>query len=89
MRQKKAIVYVDGLNLYYGLLKKTPYKWLDLYKFASLFLVHRGIEIVEIKYFCAKIPSDSYDPEAHFRQLRYLKALESYMPSYCVYKRIE
>lgn len=24
------IVYVDGLNLYYSALKRTPYKWLDL-----------------------------------------------------------
>ena len=25
-----AIVYVDGFNLYYGSLKRTPYEWLDL-----------------------------------------------------------
>ena len=25
-----AIVYVDGFNPYYGSLKRTPYKWLDL-----------------------------------------------------------
>ena len=25
-----AIVYVDGFNLYYGSLKRTPYKRLDL-----------------------------------------------------------
>jgi hypothetical protein len=23
-------VYIDGFNLYYGCLKGTPYKWLDL-----------------------------------------------------------
>ncbi len=23
-------VYVDGFNLYYGCLKGTPYRWLDL-----------------------------------------------------------
>jgi hypothetical protein len=23
-------VYIDGFNLYYGALKRTPYKWLDL-----------------------------------------------------------
>jgi len=26
----KAIVYVDGFNLFYGCLKGTPHKWLDL-----------------------------------------------------------
>lgn len=31
---RKTIVYVDGFNLYYGLLKDSPYKWLDL---AALF----------------------------------------------------
>ena len=23
-------VYIDGFNLYYGALRKTPYRWLDL-----------------------------------------------------------
>ena len=26
----KTIVYVDGFNLYYGAVKGTPYKWLDI-----------------------------------------------------------
>jgi hypothetical protein len=25
-----AIAYIDGFNLYYGALKGTPYKWLDI-----------------------------------------------------------
>ena len=25
----RTIAYIDGFNLYYGLLKGTPYKWLD------------------------------------------------------------
>ena len=28
--RKRTIVYVDGFNLYYGLLKKTKWRWLDL-----------------------------------------------------------
>ncbi len=31
-------VYVDGFNLYYGALKRTPYKWLDLGKLAEILL---------------------------------------------------
>ena len=23
-------IYIDGFNLYYGCLRQTPYKWLDL-----------------------------------------------------------
>jgi hypothetical protein len=26
----RTIVYVDGFNLYYGALKGTPYRWLDI-----------------------------------------------------------
>ena len=26
----RTFVYVDGFNLYYGALKSTPWKWLDL-----------------------------------------------------------
>ncbi len=26
----RTIVYVDGFNLYYGALKGSPWKWLDL-----------------------------------------------------------
>lgn len=32
----KTNVYVDGFNLYYGCLNKTPYKWLDLAQFCRL-----------------------------------------------------
>ena len=29
---KRVIAYIDGYNLYYGLLKGTPYKWLWKYE---------------------------------------------------------
>ena len=29
-RPPSTHVYIDGFNLYYGALKGTPYKWLDL-----------------------------------------------------------
>jgi 6-hydroxy-3-succinoylpyridine 3-monooxygenase len=63
----KTRVYVDGYNLYYGCLKGTPYKWLDLlalferqvlpsinFKIGS---VSPQIELqpVAVKYFTAKI----------------------------------
>ena len=28
-------VYIDGLNLYYGALRGTPFRWLDLEKFSQ------------------------------------------------------
>ena len=30
MKQQRAIVYIDGYNLYYSRLRGTTYKWLDL-----------------------------------------------------------
>jgi hypothetical protein len=37
-RRSRAIVYVDGFNLYYGALKGTPHRWLDLAALADLLL---------------------------------------------------
>lgn len=31
-------LYVDGFNLYYGALKRTPYKWLDLSRLGQTLL---------------------------------------------------
>ena len=28
----RTYVYINGFNLYYGSLKRTPYKWLDVGK---------------------------------------------------------
>lgn len=53
---KKTIVYVDGFNLYYGSLRKTPYKWLDLNLLFNKILGEHNT-IIEIKYFTARISS--------------------------------
>lgn len=34
----KTSVYIDGFNLYYGALKQTPYKWLDIGKLCQVML---------------------------------------------------
>ena len=31
----RTIVYIDGFNLFYGLLQHKPNRWLDLVKFAE------------------------------------------------------
>lgn len=45
----RTIVYVDGFNLYYGAVKNTPYRWLDL---LSLFrkVVGQSRQVVAIKH---------------------------------------
>jgi hypothetical protein len=47
--KKKTIVYIDGYNLYYGLLKGTAYKWLDLLAFARQ-LLPDDHEVIAVKY---------------------------------------
>lgn len=31
----RTIIYVDALNLYYGTLEQTSYKWLDLHALSA------------------------------------------------------
>ncbi|MDE2188427.1 MAG: NYN domain-containing protein [Patescibacteria group bacterium] len=73
----KLHVYVDGFNLYYGCLKDTPYRWLDVLKMCTLRFPQD--EIVRIKYFTApiKIRMSEKDPDRPNRQQIYLRALRT------------
>ncbi|MCJ7566337.1 MAG: NYN domain-containing protein [Anaerolineales bacterium] len=68
-------VYVDGFNLYYGAVKDTPYKWLDILKLCNYLLPKSNI--VKIKYFTARISSRPDDPGKPTRQQIYLRALHT------------
>ncbi|MDY7011383.1 MAG: NYN domain-containing protein, partial [Planctomycetota bacterium] len=61
-------VYVDGFNLYYGAVKDTKFKWLNLQRYFELLLSHDDIQTVY--YFTAEI-SGSH----HAHQMTYLRAL--------------
>lgn len=50
---RRAIVYVDGFNLYYGALKGGPHKWLNLERFFCRLRQHDQIQ--RIRYFTAKV----------------------------------
>jgi hypothetical protein len=52
-RKKRAIVYVDGFNLYYGSVKGTLHKWLDLQRFFEL--LRNGDDVLQINYFTAMV----------------------------------
>ncbi len=69
----RARVYVDGFNLYYGALRGTSEKWLDLEVWSSLLLP--GHVIDQITYCTARVASRADDPDAHVRQDAYLRAL--------------
>ena len=56
MKKKRTIFYIDGFNLYHGLLVGTPYLWLDIEKFAmSLLPRPEEHELVGVDYFTARI----------------------------------
>lgn len=40
----KTFVYVDAFNLYYGALKGTPYRWLDIRRMCELMLPKNQLE---------------------------------------------
>ena len=69
----RTIVYVDSFNLYYGALKRTSYKWLNLDCLFSMLL--RKNEIMKIKYFTARMESTTHKPSRATNQQLYLRAL--------------
>lgn len=76
----KINIYIDGFNLYYGSLKGTPYKWLDLRKMSEQ--IFPNDDINQIKYFTARVssrPGDLDQPkrqDTYFHALRTIKNLE-------------
>ena len=71
----KTNVYIDGFNLYYGSLKKTPYKWLDVGKLCQLMLPTHAIQ--SIKFFTANVSARPHDPQLPVRQQIYFRALKT------------
>lgn len=71
----KINVYVDGFNLYYGAIKKTPYRWLDL--LAMCQLLFPNDQINKIKYFTARVSARPTDPDQPIRQATYWRALQT------------
>jgi hypothetical protein len=66
-------VYIDGFNLYYGCLRGTPFKWLDLDALCRTMLPRDRIH--RIRYFTARVTSRPDNPLADTRQDTYLRAL--------------
>lgn len=81
---ERTIVYVDGFNLYYGSLRKTPYKWLDLKRLFTKLLSSQQ-NIVEIKYFTARISARAENDKSPDRQKLYLTALSHHIPELTIY----
>ena len=71
----RANVYVDAFNLYYGCLKGSPYRWLDLDALCRKLLPRDHIH--RIRYFTALVSGRSADPRQPQRQQIYLRALRT------------
>lgn len=77
-----AIVYIDGFNMYYGSVKETQYKWLNLLAMCQILLPGRTIK--KIRYFTAEIKAQKHDIDAPVRQKEYLKALAT-IPNFFIH----
>lgn len=75
MVKPTAIVYIDGFNMYYGLLHNSDHKWLNIEALFDDLLP--GYEVLKIRYFTARIKKGAQpsDPTAPDRQRAYLNAL--------------
>ena len=71
----KTNVYVDGFNLYYGCVKGTPYKWLDLVAFFAAHLPDNQLH--RVRYFTALVTPRPSDTQQPVRQQTYLRAIRT------------
>lgn len=76
-KTKKIIVYIDGFNLYHGLLRKKSkgLRWLDLEKLSNK-IKTPGDQLAQVKYFTAKV-NGKYDKDKPARQEVYWRALRA------------
>jgi NYN domain len=80
--QPRTIVYVDGFNLYYGSVKRTAYKWLDVRKLVRLLLPQH--DVAHVHYFTARVKAAPYDIQQPARQEVYLRALRT-LPNFSIH----
>jgi uncharacterized LabA/DUF88 family protein len=71
----RTFVYVDGFNLYYGAVKGTPFRWLNIRRLCEHLLPNHSI--TAIKYFTARVSARKDDPDKPTRQQIYLRALRT------------
>ncbi|WP_396157799.1 NYN domain-containing protein [Flavobacterium sp.] len=75
IKKERVVVYVDGFNLYFGMLDAgfDYCKWLNL-KLLVENLLQQNQSLIEIKYFTSRV---SNNPDKQKRQNTYIEALES------------
>ena len=79
---KRVVVYIDGLNLHYGILGLgfEKYLWLDLAKLGQQ-LTEDHHALIGVEYFTARFKKDqTYRPGRHERQAAFLAANRRFHP---------
>lgn len=74
-KKERISVYVDGFNLYFGIIEAGfgNCKWLNIDKLVNS-LLKPNQELIEIKYFTSRV---SNNPDKQKRQSTYIEALET------------
>ena len=73
----RTIVYIDGFNLYYRMMRSRPaIKWLNPLLLAQRVLT-KGHQIQRVNYYIARVSARAHDPHAPARQATYLNALKT------------
>ena len=75
MHKQKVIAYIDGFNLFYGSLKGTKNKWLDIVSLCES-LLKPDQELIAVKYFSAIVSSSKGDASRSDKQRIYQEALQ-------------
>ncbi|MDE2834106.1 MAG: NYN domain-containing protein [Bacteroidota bacterium] len=76
----RTAVYVDGFNLYYGAVRNTPHRWLDL-PLLMQNVLHEHHDIQLVRYFTARVSPSQRDRQKPRRQETYLRALKQHCPT--------
>ena len=80
----RTIAYIDGYNLYYGCLKNTSYKWLDLFALCQRIANESSndLELVQVKFFTADVKArlSVHGERSPISQQTYHRALTSKYP---------
>ena len=73
---RRTTVYVDSWNLYYGCLKGTPYRWINIAEMVRLSMpAHYRIK--HIRFFTARTVPRPHDPSQPVRQQALFRALQT------------
>jgi uncharacterized LabA/DUF88 family protein len=77
----RTVVYIDGFNLYYSLLRRTNLKWLDVVTLFHDHVLGSNAQVTQVCYYTAPVLARmSDDPQSVQRQRIYLQALRKMYP---------